>query len=117
MQKKKLKSLLPVLKERNRYIAFKIFSKSRINDFKAITGEIKRSITNFVGLLGLSKAGLYTLNYDETKQIGIIKVAHTEVDNIKASLAMIKEVNGEKALFQTISVSGLLNKIEKRIGG
>jgi len=112
----KIKPVLPSLREKKRYLAFKVISKDKINNISAIFEAISRSISTFVGFLGFAKAGIIILpnKYDKEKQIGLIKVNHNYVNELKASLAMIREIDGKKVVVRSIGVSGILNKAEKK---
>jgi len=62
MNQKKIKPLLPSLKEKKRYIAFEIISKRKITDLKQIQKEIWDSSLSFFGELGAAKAGLWVFS-------------------------------------------------------
>jgi ribonuclease P/MRP protein subunit POP5 len=112
----KLKPLLPSLREKKRYIVFEIISKNKIG-FTAISKAIWRSILAFSGSLGAAQAGIWLMGdkYNKEKQKGIIKVNHKNVDLLKASLALIKEIEGQDVIVRSISASGMLNKASKCI--
>jgi ribonuclease P/MRP protein subunit POP5 len=105
----KLKGLLPSLREKKRYIAFSIKSADDIS-FKEAKNGIEGSMLKFIGELGVANAGpLFLKDWKNMK--GIIKVNTKYVDHTKASIALIKEINGKKAKVESIGVSGVLSKI------
>lgn len=111
-----MKSLLPSLKEKTRYIAFEIISEKAIKDFKTVEKAIKEAVLAFIGQLGLAKANLILIKdcWLPEKQRGIIKVNNQSLNEVKMSLALIKEINSNKTIINCIGVSGILNKAKKR---
>ena len=115
----KIKPILPSLREKKRYLAFEIISKSKIKDFSAVSSAIWSSSLSFMGELGAAKAGIWVLpdKYNEKTQRGIIKVSNKYVNELKASLALIKEIDGNGAIVRSVILSGMLNKAAKYTGG
>lgn len=109
MANKKIKPILPSLREKKRYLGFEVLSKAKLGDFKAVSAEIMKSVSGFLGEQNLAKAGLHIFpdKYKEGK--GIIKVNNKYVDHLKASLAL------SKLQIRSVAVSGMINKIEKRL--
>ena len=103
---KNIKPLLPSLKERKRYLLY------RINKAKTLDKEILyKMIKEFLGVLGMSKAGVMILNNDGDS--GIIRVNHNYVDEVKVALALINNYNGNELKIETIKVSGVINKLKR----
>ena len=103
-----MKSLLPSLKERNRYIVYEVKSSSELN-FKDVKKEISEAILRFLGELETAKASALILN-DWRDNKGIVKVGHKHVNKARVALMLIKYINNKKVIFQTIRVSGTLKK-------
>ena len=97
----KIKNLLPSLKERKRYILYKISKKMEKYD-------IERALKEFVGELGNAKAGLRFIKHEGEK--GIIQVNHKFVDEIKTGLALIYRPD---LMIRTVRVSGSLNNLKE----
>ena len=109
---KKLKPILPTLREKKRYLAFEIISKSKIKDFSSVSGAIWSSSLSFMGEIGAAKAGIWVLadKYDSNAQKGIIKVGHKHVNELKASLALIDKIENQDVIIRSSKVSGILKK-------
>ncbi len=103
--KKKFKTLLPALKERKRYLLFKVISKNKIPESK-IKESINQSLFRFLGELGMAKAGIQFVKND------IIRVSHNFVNELKSALMLIKEINNEQVMIRSLKVSGVLNKLK-----
>lgn len=116
MIKKKIKALLPTLKEKKRYLAFEVISKQKVTDFKPVSDEIMSKMLGLVGNLGLAKAGIQILKdkWNSRLQRGLIRVNHKHADELKAALTFIEKINDNEVIVRSVGVSGMLNKAEER---
>jgi len=116
MIKTKLKPVLPSLREKKRYIVFEVISQEKINDANKISNAIWHCSLQFLGQLGVAKAGLMVLNnkWDASLQRGIIKVSHKHVDAVKAALTFADKIDNNDVIFRSLGVSGILRKAENR---
>ena len=112
--KKQLKTLLPTLKEKKRYLAFEIVSNHEIKDYKAISEEIMAKSLELIGQLGVAKAGIQPLKDTFKANKGIIKVNVKHVDELKAALTFIKKINNKEVIVKSIGASGILKKAKER---
>ena len=116
MAKAKIKALLPSLREKKRYIAYEVFSKSRFND----TAEINKSILNaskdFLGSPGMAKAGILPLSdqWNSSRQRGIIRVNHKHINELKASFVFVKSIGSENVVVRSVGASGVLKKAQQK---
>ena len=112
----KLKTLLPSLKEKKRYVAFEVLSDKAVSKESA-KESIEKALLKLFGEVGMAKAGLMFLpDWDQNK--GIARVNSSCVNDLKAAMALISSINGQKAIVRSIGVSGILNKARKKaIGG
>jgi len=112
----KLKPLLPTLRERKRYVVFQIVSAAPCTDIKAIINEIMQSAVDFLGTYYFGSAGITLLanQFDADSQIGLIRVSHEFVDQLKLVLGRIDSINGNPVLLRTCGVSGILAKAKSR---
>ena len=51
--------------------------------------------------------------YHENK--GVLKVNHKYVNELKTSLALIRQINNDKVIVNTINISGMINKSKKML--
>lgn len=108
-----MKPILPSLKEKKRYIAFQIISKSKIKAFSSVAKGIKNASLQLNGDIGTAKMGLQVLPEKYRDGKGIVRVNAAYVDELKASLTLIQELEEHPALIRSVGISGILNKAEK----
>lgn len=102
--------MIPNLRERKRYMAYEIISDNHISNESA-TKSVMNGIKDFLGTYGMAKAGIMHV------KPGILRVGHTEVDRVKAALALIHNIEGKNAIIRTKYVSGSLDKTKSMING
>ena len=107
----KLKAILPSLREKKRYIVFEVENPSNVG-FKGTKTAIMRSAKDFLGDMGLAKAGIFFLK-DWKSQRGILRVNSKYVNYTKASLALVTEMDGKRARIKSVGVSGVVNKVRE----
>ena len=111
----KLKSLLPSLREKKRYLCFEVISKTKINGFTEVFRQIWLSLSAFLGELGMAKASILVLDdYNKNNQRGLIKVGHRYVNEVKSALSLIKTIEKQPVIVRTIGVSGIIRKAKKK---
>ena len=112
----KIKPVLPSLREKKRYLVFEIVSETKIDDLNKITEAILNSCHKYLGEMGMAKSGLLILNdkYNKEKQRGIIRVNNKMLDNLKAALCFIKEIDNKQVIVKSVGVSGILKKAQSK---
>ncbi len=116
---KGLKPLLPTLKEKKRYLAFEIISKSKIKAFSEVSKAIWSSTLSYAGTKGAAQMGMrvFSERYNAAKQRGLIRVGHRSMDEMKASLALIKTIEEQPVVVRSIGASGIMAKAQKYTAG
>ena len=67
-----------------------------------------------LGIFDGAKAGLLSAKYNAEKNSGIIRVDSKYVDKLMICLGLIKSVNDQELIVDSVFVSGMMNKaIEK----
>lgn len=113
----RIKRLIPSLREKKRYVAFEVLSEKTLSaDAKNIQHAIWDTALSFLGERHVSKAGLFMLPnmYQPQMQRGIIRVNHTGVDDLKAVLALVQQIQNQPVILKTVGVSGILKKATAR---
>jgi len=113
---KKIKAVLPSLREKKRYLVFNIVSKKNIKSFSEVSELVWQASLRFLGEIETAKAGIWVLpdKWNPKKQKGIIKVNNNYLDKLKTALALIKNFKKQQIVIKSVSVSGMINKAEKK---
>ncbi|MBN1377235.1 hypothetical protein JW949_02780 [Candidatus Woesearchaeota archaeon] len=107
------KPLLPTLKEKKRYIVYRIISERKIN--KDVSKDIIDKINSYLGVFEGAKAGIMNVTYNKNKQAGILKVSNKKLKETKSSISLINELNKQKVIITNIYVSGILKKAKNKL--
>ncbi len=104
------------LKDRERYIFFKVISE---NEEKVTKRELAREIwktgLSLFGELGLKDVGIKIINFNKAGKNGIIRCSHKEMDKAKTILSFITSIGGEKASIITLTTSGTLKALKRKV--
>ena len=116
MAEAKIKSLLPSLRERKRYLAYEVVSGIKFNDALHVNKAIVEAAKEFLGNLGMARAGIITMSdqWNADAQRGLIRVNNKQVDELKASLAFVRSIDGNDAVVRSVGASGILKKSRQK---
>ena len=102
---------MPTMKERKRYILFKVTSSSEVTKAE-ISEQVTKACLQFLGELGVANAGVQFLPETWKNNRGIIRVGHKYVDHVKSSLALVKKIGNKKVTITCLKVSGNIGKLK-----
>lgn len=111
--KPSMKPLRPSMKEKKRYIVFRIISEGKIN-IDELAETIAKSCLAFLGLLYYGKAGVMLLKNQTNNGYAIVRVNNKYVTHVKTALMLITEVSGTQVACDVIGVSGILKKAREK---
>jgi ribonuclease P/MRP protein subunit POP5 len=108
-QKEKMKTLLPTLRERDRYIAFKILSEYPIT-YDDLEQAIKNVALDFLGEYGVSKTSMWIIKnlYEEYEQMCVIKCNNKSVPQVISCLGLISRLGDNRITVKILKVSGTI---------
>jgi RNase P/RNase MRP subunit POP5 len=103
--------LKPSLREKKRYLVIKVISKEKFS-YNVIKSALEEKMKEFLGTLLLSKASPILLKekFNKENQTLIIKINNKYVNELKASLTLVKEVGDKKVIVKSVVCSGTLKK-------
>ncbi|MEM5853991.1 MAG: Rpp14/Pop5 family protein [Candidatus Aenigmatarchaeota archaeon] len=106
---KKLKTLLPSLREKERYVKFKVISEAPIS-YSDLEAAILNCLMDFYGELGFSNLSFWLIKnlWNEKEQIGVIKCNNKVVQKVLAGLALIQKIGKSRVIFKVLKVSGTI---------
>ncbi|MEM0008136.1 MAG: Rpp14/Pop5 family protein [Candidatus Bathyarchaeia archaeon] len=102
------------IKTRRRYLTLKIESAEKF-EAKELLDALWGAILKLFGEYGASKTGLTLIDYDLEKGLAIIRVAHTEVEKVRAAIATLTEINTKPSAIHVLTVSGTLKALHKKL--
>ena len=110
--------MLPTLRDRKRYLAFKIISRGRITNVEALKRAIFTAFTDLHGSIAAGEAGIIMLENHFSNNKGILRVNHTHTDQLKSAMAFVTDVGDQEVIMATVGISGILKKaLSKYIAG
>ena len=109
IQEEKLKTLMPTLRVKKRFIRIKIDSSKKLS-FEDIAKVLNEQVLYFMGALDFSQSGFWILKdqFDFDKQELIVKTTVTLKDKVILSLSLI-----ENFTIDVKRVSGTLKGVRK----
>lgn len=112
-QKKKLKTLLPTLREKDRYISFHVISEEPIS-YSDLEQAIWNQFLDTFGELGVSKTNMWVMKnlYNPKTQVGVIKCNNKSVQQVISGLGLISRLGDIRVIFKILKVSGTIKGLK-----
>lgn len=111
-QKEKLKILSPTLREKERYIAFKIISEEPIV-YSDLEAGVWQTLLDFYGELGTSQMSMWLVKnlWDEKEQTGVIRCNNKSVQKVVAGLGLVTRLGESRIIFKILKISGTIKSL------
>jgi len=97
----------PTMRQKERYILFEVVSEAPADE-AAVKSASYNAVLSFLGEYGSSLASPKFIGYDAAKRLAILRCSHTELQKVKAALALCGSINGKRAAFRLKKVSGTI---------
>jgi len=109
-----LRTRLPVLRSRRRYIIFELDWEGDASAIQAkdLMGEIASSQFSLFGDQGAAKNRLRLISFDG--RAGLIRFSHTHISETRAALAAVSSIRGIRAAIHTKGVSGTIKSAREK---
>ena len=108
-----MKRLPPTLREKKRYVAFKIFSDELLSKDE-LTKAVWSGGLSLLGEIQASSLGLWVIDFSEEQMEGFLVCRNEALWNIKAILAFIGEINGKRVHICVTGVSGTIKALKRK---
>jgi ribonuclease P/MRP protein subunit POP5 len=109
-----MKPYPPTLKSKKRYVLFEV-----VSDKKFGKEDVKKAIWSIlhdnIGNMGLADAEFAFIDFDEKSQKGILRCTNTRLEQVRAALALLSEINLYKAFLYIRTVAGSIKKANSRV--
>jgi len=102
-------------KVKRRYMALQIDSAEKFNS-KEFIDNVWSAILKLYGEYGASQTGLSLIDYDDEKQLAIVRISHTALKMVRTSLATITKIDDKPASIHVLTVSGTIKALYKKLG-
>jgi RNase P/RNase MRP subunit POP5 len=108
-----MKRKIPAERKSQRYIKFKIHSDTK-HSLSDIVEEFWSSVHSYMGSKDASQAEPWLIanKFSRQSQEGVIRVNRGFEDDLRTSLILIDEIQGEDVFLSTQDVSGTLKKLD-----
>ncbi len=103
----------PSLRERRRYIAFKVVARPVFTPNQVIQG-IKQSVLQFLGELGYADANFEIVDYNHKNGTGIARTTDKKKDEVLIALTLLNTIQGKKASIRILGISGTVKKAKEK---
>ncbi len=106
-----LKTLPPTLREKKRYISFKIIYPKTLS-YNEVVGIIREAIINYCGVLGTSKSNPWLIEYNHPT--GILRVNRDYISFVRSALITYSKYDEHPINIIVLGVSGSILKCRKK---
>lgn len=105
----KIKGVLPTLRQKKRYVVFKIEGKRKFT-FQEISQSVLKHLITFLGSIDFGKGGVWLLRdqFNHEKQIAIVRTSTKLKEKTVGSLSLLKKINNENVKTTVLGASGTL---------
>ena len=104
-----MKSYPPTMRERRRYILFRLESEEK-HDKKSVIKALWNNAFETIGVLGASETSFWVIDFDEKSQEGVIRTNNMNLEKIEGILGFLQRVNNKKGFIHILSVTGTIKK-------
>ena len=106
--KKSLKPIPPTLRGKKRYVLFELACDKKLSSPR-VSDALWKTFLRIYGEFGAGEMKLWMIEFGNGK--GIIRCAHNRVEQAKAGILFLTEVDGVPVIPKTLKTSGSLKKI------
>lgn len=104
--------LSPGIRERERYVIFKVISDKKFLKEEILSG-ILYAIHSFLGEKGMSDTNIYLIDWNENFNIGILKTSHKTKDDVIVALSLLSAINEIKISVIPLNTTGTIKKAKE----
>ncbi len=98
---------------RKRYLALRVESDQNVNE-RDLMDAVWSAVLKLFGEYGASQTNLRFIKHELERSYMVIHCSHLALENVRASIASITEIQGKPAVVHVIGVSGTLRGLRKK---
>lgn len=99
---------------RRRYLAVTVESDDAIDERELINAVWGMTYQLF-GEYGASQAGMTHIDFQDDREITILRCSHNALDMVRAAIAVISEIENRPVTLRVVAVSGTLKALRRKI--
>src|SRR5438445_6533207 len=113
MKERRLKTLMPTLREKERYIKFKVISENPIY-YSDLEEAIWNTFLEFFGEANTAKLSLWLIKnlFDQKEQTAVAKCNSKSVEQIIAGLGLISRIGDSRIIVKILKLSETLRGLK-----
>ena len=110
-----MKVLPSTARKKHRYVRFQVLSDEPI-EYSDLDAALWNTALDFYGERGVAGMDLWLVKnlYDSSKQIGIVRCAHTAVPAVLACMGLLARLGDMRVAVKILKVSGTIKGLGKR---
>lgn len=108
----KLNRLPPALREKERYLKFKVHGEEEI-ELGELVDSVWDKVISYLGTKGTSEANFWIIGnqFNKKSQEGIVRVNRDNVEDFRAAITLIQKINDKKVAISIEKVSGSIKNL------
>ena len=108
-QQSKSKPLLPVLKEKKRYLVYRLHGQVPRNAGNLLANELER----LLGVVEGAEAGILPITYDATRQTGVLRASLAKVKRVRLAMLLVTGLGNTGTVVEPALTTGILEKAKQ----
>ena len=106
------------LREKDRYLVFEVIASADFS-YDDLVKSVWFTLLSFLGELGASRCEIRFIRnlYDAKRKRGVIRCAHNRIEEVRASLSLVKRIGNACAIIRVLGVTGTIKSARKKFLG
>ncbi len=96
---------------KKRYISFQLLAKEKFSE-QDVGLAVWETFLHLFGEVGTARQKLWLVGFDSRQGIGVVRCALEHLEEVKAGLLFVKQVDGKPVVPKVLGVSGSLGKVK-----
>ena len=96
---------------KKRYVSFQLVSPEKFPE-QDVGLAVWETFLHLFGEVGTARQKLWLVGFDSRKSVGVVRCALEHLDEVKAGLLFVKQVDGKPVVPKLLGVSGSLGKVK-----
>ena len=107
----KQKPLLPVLKEKKRYYAYRVYAKQALP--QRTGSQVIDELQRLLGVFDSARAGLLGIGFDASTGTGVLRTSNAMEGRVRQAMLLVSSLGEQRVMLRPITKSGILRKAKQ----